>query len=460
MQPPRSPSAPLAASHDLLTILAEIDVQRPALATSTPERQRLAFTAWIARARAAEAVLGGTWADRRVGEIAEILHHLSRLWWPGRIAALDPRSTPAQAWPGVSLTNWREVESWCRRHVPHAESWADDAAREPPPHDAADLFAAVCDLLRMLGGPLGEPAAIDRSPAALASARRQLPRLARVAAELRWLRGTAPAESWGYAIGRLRGLARGLKDDGAPLAGLLAPALVPLKGWAAHLGRVPARERVLGAIPTAECADAELVAWLVRGFDVLDTPAMAERCAHLQARLAALRPKFEDRRHRRRLEQLLHRFKIRTSKGVRKPVAHPAPENTRSPADDPRLAELRALLQGCHALLVTNRSAPEIEKLLADRLGLVCEAVASVGKARRRQALLRRIHSGSYDIVLVAQGFSNHADTEQFSAACRQAGICFCAVDKGRIARVITALWDARHHPRLIGRVAARGSAA
>lgn len=460
MQSPRSPSDSLAASHDLLTILAEIDAQRPALAVSTPERQRLAFTAWIARARAAEATLGGKWADQKVGQVAEVLHRLSRLWWPGRVAALDPRATPAQAWPGVSSKNWHEVASWCRLSISSAETWADDAAREPPPHDAADFFVSVCDVLCMFGGPLGEPAAVDRAPAVLAAARRQLPRLLRAAAELRWLRGAVPADAWGQAIGRLRGLARGLKHDGAPLTGVLAPALVPLKGWAVHLGRDPARELVLGSVPDADCADAQLVGWLVRAFDVLDTPALAERCAHLRARLAVLRAEFEDRRYRRRLDQLLRRLFPRAADGDRDPVNPVAQESDGSRSEDARLVELRAYFGGRRALLVSNRAAPEIEKLLADRLGLVCEAVASVGNPRRRQALLQRIRRGSYDIVLVAQGFSNHADTEQFGAACRQVGTYFCAVDKGRITRVIAALWSGRHHPRLAGPAAARGSAA
>lgn len=458
MHPPRSPSASLAASHDLLAILAQIEAQRPALATSTPEHQRLVFTAWIARARAAETMLRGNWAAQKVSQVADALHHLSRIWWPGGVAALDPRSTPAQAWPGVSLSSWREVAEWCQLHASRVESWADDAAREPRPHDSADLFASVCDSLGRFGGSLGESVAIDRSSVVLASAKRQLPRLVRATAELRWLRGTVPAEPWGLAVGRLRGLARGLGTGGAPLAGILAPALVPLKGWAIYLGRDPARERVLGTIPALHCTDAELSDWLVRGFEGFDTPALVEHCTHLRARLLVLRPEFTERRHRRRFELLLRRLAASDRNGLRAPAARPSSEGVRSP--DPRLAELRMILRGCRALLVTNRSAREIEKLLADRLGLACEAVASVGKARLRQAMLRRIRGGSYDIVLVAHGFSNHADTEQFGAACRQAGVCFCSVDKGRIAQVIAALWSARHHPRLVGREAARGSAA
>ena len=109
MVQPYSPSESLSASRDLLELLAEIDAARPSLAIATPERQRLTFTAWIARARAAEAILGGNWARQKVAQAADVLHRLSRLWWPGRIGALDPRSTPATACPGAAHERWQDV---------------------------------------------------------------------------------------------------------------------------------------------------------------------------------------------------------------------------------------------------------------------------------------------------------------------------------------------------------------
>jgi len=458
MPSPSTPSETLAASRDLLALLPELDANLPSLAVSTPERQRLTFTAWIARARADGAVLGGTWADRQVGRVVERLCRLSRLWWPGRVTALDPRSTPASSWPGISLDSWRAIGSWCLTRLETAERWADDTAREPPPHDAPALFAAACDQLRAFGGPLGDAVRLDRTSPSLTIARRQHLRLLRLAAELRWLRGVAPDEPWGLAIGRLRGLARALQRDGEALAALLAPALVPLEGWAVYLGRDPAREWVLGRIPGADTADAALAQWLVRAFDVFDTPAMAAHCVHLRARLGALQPAFTDRRHRRRLDQLVRQLAPRIVSTA--PTQTAQPERPDAQTDAPRLAELRAQLHGRRLLFATNRSAPEIELFLSERLGLECEAVASADSPRRRQALLQRIRRGAYDIVLVAQGFTGHADTEQIGEACRQAGIFFCAVDKGRPARILAALWSHRHHPRLAGPAAARGSAA
>lgn len=88
----------------------------------------------------------------------------------------------------------------------------------------------------------------------------------------------------------------------------------------------------------------------------------------------------------------------------------------------------------------------------------MCEAVASVGSPRRRQALIERIHRNTYDIVVVAHGFSGHVDTAQLGEACRRVGTLFCAVDKGCLGRVVEALWHSRSHPRLAARIAS-GSA-
>ena len=456
MVPPHTPSESLSASHNLLALLAEMDAASPSLAIATPERQRLTFTAWIARARAAEAILGGNWARQKVAQAAETLHRLSRLWWPGRIAALDPRSTPATAWHGAAQKHWQDVAVWCRARLERAENWADDAARIPPPYDAAELFAATCEVLCSFGGPLGHSIPLDRSPAVIADARRRLSSLVRAAATLRWLRGTAPAEAWGLAIGRARGLARAVGADN-DFAGLLSPSIVPLKGWAIHLGRDPAREQVLGQIPRVDCSDAKLLTWLVSAFDVLDTPTLARLCMHLTTRIAGLQPQFADRRRRRRFDQLLLQLEPRpapkTGQNAKQTStgAHPA---------DPRLPQLKAQLSGRRVLFISNRSAPEIEALLAEHLGVRCEAVASAGNPRRRQALLARIRQGSYDIVLVAHGFTGHADTEQFGAACRQAAVPFCMVDKGRLSRIVDALWTYRNHPRLATPAASPDSAA
>lgn len=289
-----SPTASLAASHALLAIFTEIETSRSTLVSAAPERRRLAFADWIDRARAAERVLGGMWAARKVVQVVDTLHRL------------DQACSPAH----------------------------------------------------------------------------------------------------------------------------------------------------LGAVPDADCDDAALIAWLVCAFDVLDTPTLAGRCFPLRPRIAALSPGFTDRRYRRRLD-LLQRELADPRAHVRS-EARVVVESTSvdSLANDPRSAELRARVRGRRALFVSNRSAPELERLLAARLELVCEAVASVGSPRRRQALIQRIQRNTYDIVLVAHGFSGHVDTAQLGEACRRVGTLFCAVDKGCLGRVVEALWHSRSHPRLAARSA------
>ena len=142
-----SPSVLLAASRDLHALLAAISSEIPTLAVVTAERQRLTLTAWIARARAAEALLGGHWARQQLVRVVEQAFKLSRVWWPGRVAALDPCTTPATALPGPPLQSWRDVAAAALAALDRAETWADDLARIPPPHDADDLFRATSDLL-------------------------------------------------------------------------------------------------------------------------------------------------------------------------------------------------------------------------------------------------------------------------------------------------------------------------
>ena len=126
-------------------------------------------------------------------------------------------------------------------------------------------------------------------------------------------------------------------------------------------------------------------------------------------------------------------------------MACPGVRGARPASGDPsRVEQARARFAGRRALFISNRSFPELEARLQHELGLYCEAIASVDAPRRRQALVQRIRGGAYDLVLVAHGFSGHADTEQFAEACRAAGIVYCAVGKGRFTQVVSCLITAR----------------
>ena len=202
-------------------------------------------------------------------------------------------------------------------------------------------------------------------------------------------------------------------------------------------------------MPTSDSDGASVLAWLLCAFDVFDTLALVPLCDACRPQILALQPELASRRHRRRLSALQHQLL-----GADEPAA-PAPFTAPpqpSHPDTPGIERARALFAGQRALFVSNRSFPELEVRLHDELGLDCEAVASVDAPRRRHALLQRIRSGSYDMVLVAHDFSGHADTELFAAACRSADILYCAVGKGRFTRVVSCLLatTTRPHPRAV----------
>ena len=429
--PKQTPPVPPA----LTALLEEIDATKVHLAADSPERQRLTLTAWIARARAAQE--RGHIAERHVHAIAQTLQALGQTWWPGSVFALSRSTRPQRVFAGseAPLGSWDAVAEEAAERLRCASGWAVDTAQEPRPFAPTAMFAALEDTLAGFGGPLGEPAC--PSPAVLVEASRRLGDLRRIAAELRWLRGLVPSWSWGAAIGRLRGLARGLGPEGGAIAALLDPQFKP-SSWAEHLGRDPRREALLAEVPGPDSDPASILAWLLRAFDILDNPSILPLCQSFRVQFLALRPELADRRCRRRLSALQRRLADPES---------PAPTESHDDAGPSRSAETKASVEqaraqfaGRRALFVSNRSFPELETRLHDELGLECEAVASVGAARRRQALLRRIRGGAYDLVLVAHEFSAHADTEQFAEACRATGVVFCAVGKGRFTGVVSRL--------------------
>lgn len=430
--PKQTPFIPPA----LATILGEIDAAKAQLAADTPERQRLAMTAWIARARATEE--RGLIAEKHVRAVAQVLQALGQTWWPGNVPALSRTLRPQRVFPGTGerLSTWDAVACEAAQRSRHASRWADDAACEPRPFAPATMSATVCETLVALGGPLGEAAC--PSPESIHQASRRIDELRRIAAELRWLRGCVCAPSWGAAIGRLRGLVRALGPKGGRIAELLDPTFVPPASWAEYLGRAPRREALLAEIPGPDSDRESVLSWVLRAFDILDNPSLLPLCRPFQSQLLALRPELAERRSRRRLGALQRRLAgaelpVRGESRAEK-APRPSPQTTAS------VERARARFAGRRALFVSNRSFPELETRLHDELGLECEAIASVGAARRRQALLRRIRGGAYDLVLVAHEFSGHADTEQFAEACRSAGVLYCAVGKGRFAGVVSRL--------------------
>jgi len=108
--------------------------------------------------------------------------------------------------------------------------------------------------------------------------------------------------------------------------------------------------------------------------------------------------------------------------------------------DSGEFLDLRARVADWRVLIVGNRCAAEVVDQLARVLGIRCTLEAAVGKQRRRQSLIERIEHGSYDAVLVAHGFAQHADTGLLAAACRRAEVHYIAVGKGRFTEIVHAM--------------------
>lgn len=418
------------------TILREIDAARLELAVATPERQRLTMTAWIAQARAAQT---RGLADNYVRQVAYTLQELAQTWWPGNVLALARTTPPQRVFPersAVSLRTWDAVALEARVRLERAANWADDGACTPRPYAPAAMFAAICVTLEGFPGSVAGPSldAVREAPARIAELRR-------IAAELRWLRGCIAPLPWAAAIGRLRAMVRALGQGGAAIAALLDARFTPCS-WAQHLGRDPQRESVLDSIPGPDSDTEAVLAWLLRAFDVFDNPTLLPLCQPFGPQTLALPSELATRRHRRRLTALQNRLVV-----VDTPADGPMPtaEVARPvSADASRVEQARARFAGRRALFISNRSFPELEARLHEEIGLDCEAIGAVDAPRRRQALVQRIRGGAYDLVLVAHGFSGHADTEQFAEACRAAGILYCAVGKGRFTQVVSCLIAAR----------------
>lgn len=432
----------VAAVQELAAIRGEIEVMAGHVAVATPSQQRLHFTRWIAQARRNHTGPRRRWTDEGVRRIARTLEGLARIWWPGSTPALARTTRPTEALSelGVVGATWDQVIERADRALLGARGWADDDALDPRPHDPGGRFLGIIRELEALGGALGEAADLR---AAIATARTDVPRLVRLAGEVRWLRGAVDRHAWGAAIGRLRGLARRLRA--VDLDALLDPGFSPTDGWAATLGEDPRRDRLLAERPGPASGDAALAAWLEEAFDAeIDVAALVAGDATLRERLAAFpATSLAERRYRRKLAKIVGGAPAREVTG---------PEVLRAPAleipdrrdvDDEGLTELRAKVAGKRALFVTNRPSPEIAATISARLGMRCEAVDIVDSPRRRKAVIQRIAAGSYDIVLVAHGFAGHGDTELLAAAAKRAGCLFRLVDKGRIGKIVTSLSEA-----------------
>jgi hypothetical protein len=484
---PTTPSAPPAseivaaakpkASEALETVegmLATIEARLPALARMCAERQRLHMLTWICRARSIEESLPGVRdVELAVARVARRLTDIGKMFWPGSVRALQLSARPQDvrremhaSW-AAEPANWVEACALAERlldeHLQKSteagmdpDGWADTSGRTPPPPDPDAMFEELDAELKTLlvppgevpNGRLGELTATEMD--ALISAARRL----------RWVRAQVKNDlEWGVAMGRLRRALPGLGDRAARIKEILDHRYRPSAPWQRLVGEGDAPESVIVESPARLSADLptalenkeNLLAWLIRAFDVLNTPVLAEMLAPGRELLASYTEEelnHPDRRVRRRLRELVKRMaeiEAAPAKEAAKP-ARPADEEKDTPVEDTLAqaeidllsARVRAQTQGRRALFVSNREDPELGARLTDLLGITiawCD-----GSLRRVQAQCERIQRGSYDLVLSATGFQVHGVDSALARASSGAGIPYVRVNRGRPVACVQAI--------------------
>ena len=200
-------------------------------------------------------------------------------------------------------------------------------------------------------------------------------------------------------------------------------------------------------LPKASESKEELMAWLIRAFDVVNTPDLVALLGPFKAEMAAFSEdalNHPDRRVRRRPRDLVKRIGSAEPESSTRPK-EPEPEEDATP-DEPialhALDQLRTRVReetkGRRALFVSNRDDPELGAKLTDLLGISitwCD-----GSLRRVQAACERIARGSYDLILSATGFQVHGVDTALARAAGAAGVPYVRVNRGRPVACVQAI--------------------
>lgn len=473
---PRRPLDEITRELDALRLAAEQDVDELALAS--PERQRLQLLAWTARGRGLvdEARHAHT-VDARMRSLAGWLGDLSKQLWPGSVTALSKDASPsdcATTLPHAKrLDDWFDVAESAQAELERVDlrddqdgldeyGYADAVELEPPSnHPEADLREIVATIERLSGTVLTAttrdvelPALFDGDGATLI----------RCAQHLRWLRGSAPFRSWGFAMGRLRWLERAVpRAVRSTLHELLDARHRPATSWATQLGQDPLKRRriqrkndLLSRRPRVESAasDASVADWLLEAFDAGDdmpSPKIAACLAGFESRIESVREHVlagerNTRQNRRRMQKVVDCLTqpnsdvaLARSELEALPPASEVAEMAAPPLETRLLEAVLPHTRGRRAVLVTNRNDPELDDVLR-RTFEFTELDHVESKPSRIQGIAERIASATYDVVLVATGFQSHATDERLQPAARQADVLYVRVNRARRSACIHAI--------------------
>ena len=456
---PRGPLTEARAVRELDELLETIAEREALMAPLAPEHQRLWLLVWICWARTYQEKLPASAAvSRAVAKVARVLGDLAKAYWPGNVRALQLNASPSDIALGrreAAPATWEEAADTAERALfalvdartadIDEHGWVDAALTTPLPDRPDERLAEVAGEL--------EDALWSNAAAVDADALR---RACAFAATLRWVRPFATdTVRWGRAMGRLRALAAALGPRGEALRELTDARYRPRRPWASlatgdggekrAAPPAPAPKAQLREPPPPAAGPAAIAAWLVDAFDAATTPELVVVLASRKAEIASIEDKdlpTGDRRARRRLRELARALSGEPAEATADAGEADDEAEGAAAAVATSLETLSAVVRphtsGKHALFVSNREDPDLQGKLADVLGM--EITWCDGSTRRVQAQCTRIANGSYDLVLSATGFQDHAADGMLSRAAQSAGVTFVRVNRGRTLACVRAI--------------------
>ncbi len=467
---------PVVAISEVRDLIKLIDDRQPELALMTPERQKLQILAWISHARAQQD--GSNRHPKVVDTVTDLARRLgllSKLWWPGNVAALKVDATPGEVMRELlgksrplAAASWVDVAEKAEGRLAEVEArdeeqglddygWADLRAMEPPPNEPLERMAELRRGIERHCGPIDRepPLASDELKRPNPEVRAELIRLARLA---RWLRGhTTDFLIWGKVMGRIRWLTAVTHDEA--LTRVVSADYTPTRNWATEIGEDPdakrlqlRRKAVVKNRPLADTPPDDVRSWIKEALGVLEPARLAGNLRdHHQSIVLAMTPdQLEERRLRKHLRRLLEEFGVFEADDLsgldpsQSFIGIPAVTlaiETREFDDEPDvddavrhgelLSRVRPITVDRRAIFVSNREDPSLRDRLIAAFGF-SELEWCDGSPRRIQDVADRVTGGRYDIVLGATGFQSHSMDARIMRACRSANVRYVRVHRGR----------------------------